>query len=115
MVTALAILGGVVLALFLLMLFARTRTLLRANKIMENTIRYCWQESGATTAFEQDNIALEMMRDACLSAQTRDQYRISLGAIRSLSSDIVKDKQRLEGFKRELLAYGAERGWTISL
>lgn len=115
MITVLAFFGGIVLVIFILIISARTRTILKANKTMENTIRNCWAHSGITDPDIQDDISLTMMREICFNTQTLDQYRLALGAVRSLSHDIVKNKQRLEEFKRELLMYGAQRGWTINI
>lgn len=79
---------------------------------MENTIRIAWEEMGAIQPEEQDSIAIHMMEQACFSATTLDQYRLALGAIRNLSPDIVKDKQKLESFKRRFILYGQVKGWT---
>ena len=79
---------------------------------MENTIRNVWEELGAIQPEEQDNIAIHMMEQASFSVTTLDQYRLALGAIRNLSPDIVKDKQKLESFKRRFILYGQVKGWT---
>jgi len=112
METALAILGGIILVFFIIFLVRRTIAILKANRIMENTIRIAWEEMGAIQPEEQDNIAIHMMEQACFSATTLDQYRLALGAIRNLSPDIVKDKQKLESFKRRFILYGQVKGWT---
>ncbi|MCI6939851.1 hypothetical protein [Desulfovibrio piger] len=115
MKTALAVLGGIFLFILILVIMLRSRTILKANKIMEDAIRRCWVEAGASTPKEQDDIALNMMRTACFSAENLNQYRLALGAIRSLSNDIVKDKYRLNEFKREFYAYGVLMGWSKNL
>jgi uncharacterized protein YneF (UPF0154 family) len=112
MVTALAIFGGVVLTLFIAFMFFRSRAILRANRIMENTIRVYWSTMGTDDPDAQDDAALQMMRDACLSARTLNHYHLALGAVRALSPDIVKNKQKLEEFKRELILFGQMHGWT---
>lgn len=115
MTTALAILGGIFLLIIFLFITSRTRNILKANKIMEDTIRRSWVELGATTPEKQDEIALNMMRAAFSSIKNFNEYRLALGALRSLSNDIVKDKYKLEEFKKEFYAYGALMGWTKSL
>lgn len=115
MTTALAILGGIFLFIFILFITLRTKKILKANKIMEDSIRHYWTILGATTPEDQDDIALNMMQGAFSSIKSFDEYRLALGCIRSLSNDIVKDKQRLKEFKKEFYAYGALMGWTKTL
>lgn len=114
MVTALAIFGGVVLIILILVIVGRSRATLKANSLMENAIRVCWSTIGTDDPDRQDDVAIQMMRDACFSARTLNQYRLALGAVRALSPDIVKNKQRLDSFKRELVLYGQTNGWTNS-
>lgn len=111
MVTVLAIVGGIVLVLIVLFFGVRMATILKATSISENTIRNIWADLGVRDPMEQDDIALDVLRNNCF-ADNMQQYRLGLGVIRSLSSDIIKDKTRLTQFKKELLAYGQLMGWT---
>lgn len=105
------ILGALVLIAYLLPILERRRLISEINKAMEDSIRVCWKKFDLVDPKDRDNMALQMMRELCTTMQSREQYRLVLGAIRSLSEDIVKDKQRLEKFKKSVLLYGCSKGW----
>ena len=107
---ALAIICGIVVVVLLVLMYFRGRVNLQARGIAEHAIRQAWVEFDITDPVRQDDIALNMLRDVCFSLETSKEYCLARGVLRTLSPDIVKNKERLEQFKKEFDAYAILRG-----
>ena len=79
--------------------------------IMENAIRTMWKETGADTPTKQDDVAIVMLLQAISSIENREQYLITLSALRGMSNDIIKDDALRRKLKYDFLVYGEEKGW----